>query len=119
MYGKSHFLGCPYHSSGSKIHLDAVLHYSRNKSLQQKSQLLTVQKQLLEVLCKKVVLRNFANFSGKHLCLITLQALGLRPATLLKKRLWHSCKFCKISKNIYFTEHLRTTASGLLFILYV
>ena len=40
---------------------------------------------------KKGVLRNFAKFSGKHLCLITLQALGLRPAPLLKKRLWHSC----------------------------
>ena len=23
-----------------------------------------------------------------------------------------SCEFCEISKNIYFTEHLRTTASG-------
>ena len=24
-----------------------------------------------------------------------------------------SCKFCEISKNLFFTEHLRTTASGL------
>ena len=32
---------------------------------------------------QKGVLRNFAKFTGKHLC--------LRPATLLKMRLWHRC----------------------------
>ena len=36
-----------------------------------------------EVFCKKVVLRKIAKFTAKHLC--------LRPATLLKKRLWHRC----------------------------
>ena len=97
-----HFLGHAYHSNGSKIHLDTALHYLRNKSLQQKSQLLTVQKQLLEVFCKKGVLRNFAKFSGKHLCLITLQALGLRPAASLKRRLWHSCF------SVNFAKFLRT-----------
>ena len=52
---------------------------------------------------KKGVLRNFAKFSGKHLCLITLQALGLlRPATLLKKRLWYSCF------SVNFIKFLRT-----------
>ena len=25
-----------------------------------------------------------------------------------------SCKFCEISKNTFFTEHLRTTASGMI-----
>ena len=37
-----------------------------------------------------------------------------RPAVLLKKRLWHRffpVTFAKISKNTFFTEHLRTTAS--------
>ena len=38
---------------------------------------------------RKSVLRNFAKFTGKHLCqslfLIKLQVLGLRPATLLKR----------------------------------
>ena len=46
--------------------------------------------------------------------LIKLQALGLRPATLLKKRLWHrffSFEFWEISKKIFLTEHLWTTAS--------
>ena len=30
---------------------------------------------------------------------------GLRPATLLRKRLWHrwfSCEFCEISRNTFF-----------------
>ena len=65
-----------------------------------------------EVFRKKGVLKNFANFTGKHLCwrLFNIVA-GLqpwRPATLLK-RLRHECfpvKFAKfwrtsILKNIY------------------
>ena len=46
-----------------------------------------VQKQPPEVFCKKGVVKNFANFTGKHLCwslfLITLQVF--RPTTLLKR----------------------------------
>ena len=40
--------------------------------------------------CKKGVLRNF---TGKHLCrsLFFNKVAGLRPANLLKKRLWHRC----------------------------
>ena len=46
-----------------------------------------------EVLCKKDILRNFANFTGKRLCqsLFFNKVAGLRCATLLKKRLWHRC----------------------------
>ena len=66
---------------------------------------------------EKGVLRNFTKFTGKHLCqsLFFNKVAGLRPATLLKKRLWHrcfpkkgtlaqvfSCEFCKISKNTFF-----------------
>ena len=51
---------------------------------------------------KKDVLTNFAKFTGKNLCqnLIKLQArkLFFRPATLLKKRLWHRCFPVNISK---------------------
>ena len=36
------------------------------------------------ILWKKGVLKDFAKFTGKHLC-------QSRPATLLKKRLWHMC----------------------------
>ena len=41
---------------------------------------------------------------------------GLSPAILLKNRLAHvfSGEFCEISKNIFFTEHARTTASDLM-----
>ena len=46
-----------------------------------------------EVFCKNGVLRNFAKFTGKHLCqsFFFSKTAGLRPATLLKKRLWHRC----------------------------
>ena len=69
------------------------------------------KKQPPEVFCKKCVNRNFAKFTGKHQC------QGLPPATLLKKRLWRRFFFCElleISKNIFFTEHLWTTASEIL-----
>ena len=40
---------------------------------------------------EKSVVKNFAKFTGKHLCqsFIFIKVVGLRPATLLKKRLWH------------------------------
>ena len=44
------------------------------------------QKQPLELFCKKGVLRNFANFTGKHLCwsLFLIELQTFRPAALLK-----------------------------------
>ena len=44
-------------------------------------------------LYKSGVFKNFPKFIGKHLyqCLFFNKVAGLRPATLLKKRLWHSC----------------------------
>ena len=52
------------------------------------------------VLLKKVVLRNFEKFTGKRLCqsLFFSKVAGLRPATLLKKRLWHRCFPAKFPK---------------------
>ena len=51
------------------------------------------------------VLGNFAKFTGKHLCQSVFfnKVAGLRPATLLKKRLAQvfSCEFCEISKKIF------------------
>ena len=63
------------------------------------------------VFCKKGVLRNFAKFTGKHLCqsLFFNKVAGLRPATLLKKRLWHRCfpvNFGKFLRTPFITEHL-------------
>ena len=59
---------------------------------------------------KKGALRNFAKFTGKHLC----QTLFFKKATLLKKETLlqvFSCAFCKISKDALLTEDLRVTAS--------
>ena len=66
---------------------------------------------------KKVDLRNFTKFTGKHVyqSLFFNKVAGLRPAPLLKKRLWHrclfSCEFCGIFKNTFFKEHFRETDS--------
>ena len=68
------------------------------------------------VLWKKVFLEISQNLQ-ENICardsfLIKLQARGLQ--LYLKKSLAQlfSCEFCKISKNTFFTEHLRTTASA-------
>ena len=65
--------------------------------------------------CKKVVLKSFTKFTGKHLCqilfLIELQASGLRSASLLKKIVWYRCfpvNFAKFSR----TAFLQNTSSG-------
>ena len=63
---------------------------------------------------RKDILKNFAKFTGKHLCqsLFCNKVAGLRSATLLKKDLDRGvfCVFCRIFKNTYFEEHLWTTA---------
>ena len=55
-----------------------------------------------EVFCEKGVLRNFAKFTGKHLC----QSLFFNKAALnfIKKETLaqvFSCEFCEISKNAF------------------
>ena len=69
-----------------------------------------------EVFCKKGVPRTFAKFTGKQLCqsLFLNKVAGLRPATrpatLLKKRLWHRCfpvNFTKFLRTSFLTEHLQ------------
>ena len=62
---------------------------------------------LSEVFCKKGVLRNFTKFTVKHMCqsLFFNKVAGLRPATLLKKRLWHRCfpvNFVKFLRTFFF-----------------
>ena len=57
-----------------------------------------------EVFCKKSVLKNFVKFTGKHLCQSPIynEVAGLRPATLLKKRLWEryfSVNFAKFLRT--------------------
>ena len=65
-----------------------------------------------DVFCKKGVLRNVAKLTGKQLCqsLYFNKVAGLRPATLLKQRLWHLCfpvNFAKLLRTPFLTEHLR------------
>ena len=52
-----------------------------------------------EVFCKKSVLKNFTKFTEEH----------LRPATLLKKRLWYRCFPLSLAKFLripFFIKHL-------------
>ena len=65
-----------------------------------------------EVFCKKGVLRKFTEFAGKHLCqsLFFNKFAGLKPVTLLKMRLWHSCfpvNFLKFLRTPFYIEYLR------------
>ena len=53
---------------------------------------------------KKSILRNFAKFTGKHLCQILVR---WQKGTLV-----FSYEVCKISNNSFFTEHIWATASA-------
>ena len=64
---------------------------------------------------RKGVLRNFTKFTGKHLCqsLFFNKVAGLRPATLLKKRLRHRCFPVNFAKFLR-TPFLQNTSGRLL-----
>ena len=66
---------------------------------------------------KKGFPKNFANFTGKHLCcnLCLIKLQFWRPATLLKKTPTQglSCEICEIFKNKLFEEHLWETSCKL------
>ena len=69
------------------------------------------------VFCKKNVLRKFAKFTGKYLCqrLFFNKVVGLRPATLLKKILWHRCfpvNFAKFLRALFFYRTPPVAASS-------
>ena len=56
-----------------------------------------------EVFCKKDAPNKFAKFTGKHM------HVCLKPATLLKKRLWNSCfpvNFAKFLSTSFFKEYV-------------
>ena len=59
----------------------------------------------LELFCKKCVLRNFAKFTGKHLCqsLFFNKIVGLACNLIKKETLAQvfSCEFCEVSKNTF------------------
>ena len=57
-----------------------------------------------EVFCKNGALRNFTKFTWKRLCQ-SLSFERLKPATLLKKKLWHryfSVNFAKLLRTLFF-----------------
>ena len=67
-------------------------------------------KTIFKIFCK-IVLRNFAKFTGKSLCqgLFFIKVAGLRPTTLLEKRLWHRyfpVNFEKFLRTPFYIEHL-------------
>ena len=69
---------------------------------------LCFQKQPPGVFYKKSVLKNFTKFTGKDLCqsLFFDKVAGLRPATLLKKRLWYRCfpvNFAKFLRTPFYS----------------
>ena len=66
-----------------------------------------------EVFCKRGFLKNFTKFKGKHLCqsLTFNKVANLTPATLLKKRLWHSCFPVNFAKFLG-TPFLKNTIGG-------
>ena len=88
------------------VHRSSLLPQKKQVRLYHLSKTLKELKQPPEVFCKKGVLRNFAKFTGKHLCqsLFFNQVAGLRPGAGV-------FLFCEIPENTFFTEHLRTTAS--------
>ena len=58
---------------------------------------------------KKDVLKNFAKFTGKHLCqsLFLKKVEGLKPTILLKKETlaqFFSCEFCEILRTPFFVD---------------
>ena len=57
---------------------------------------------------KKDAFRNSRKLSGKHLCKSLFFNKVIKKETLVQV---FSCEFCGISKNTYFTEHLRATVS--------
>ena len=73
------------------------------------------QKQPPEVFYKKDVLRNFAKFTGKHLCQsLFFNKVAGQACNFIKKETlaqMFSCEFCEISQNTFFIEHLLTAAS--------
>ena len=64
---------------------------------------------------RKGVLRNFVKFTRKHLChsIFFNKVPGLRPATLLKNRLWHRCFPVNFAKFLR-TPFLQNTSGRLL-----
>ena len=109
---KSHLRGIPIFRRASLYSFTGKFLLNRNNysSHNQKC-----QKEPPEVFYKRSVLKNFAKFTGKYLCqsLFFNKVAGLRPATLLKKRLWHRCFPVNFAKFLG-TPFLQNTSGQML-----
>ena len=80
-----------------------------SRSLLVQNQQFNQQKQPPEVFCKKGVLRNFASFTGRHLCqsLFFNKVAGGACNFVKKETLaqMFSCEFCEISKYTFFLQN--------------
>ena len=110
LFGESLYLNnCPFwYEAIEFVHLNSLVNISKtSKAAKTISYIFTNSKSSRpELFCKKDILWNFAKFTGNDLC----QSLFFRPATLLKKSLWHRCfpmNFTKFLRIPFFTEHLR------------
>ena len=65
-----------------------------------------------EVFCKSSAVKNFAKFTGKHMCQSTFfNKLAKWACNFIKKVTPAQvlyCKFCEVFENTYFEEHRRT-----------
>ena len=83
------------------------------KYRRQEKQLLFFQKQPSEVFYKKVALKNFAKFTGKHPCqslFLKKQSWRSQSVTLIKTETlaWvFSCEFCKIYNYSFSAEYIQ------------
>ena len=68
---------------------------------------------------KKCAFKNFANFTGKHLCGVS--SCKSQACNCVKKGItgFFSCEICEIFKNTYFEEYLRMTDCYTIFFLMV
>ena len=71
--------------------------------------LLKQQKQPPEVFRKKDVLKNFAIFTGKHLCWNLFESL--QTSNFIKNRHQHKCFHVNIAKFLITPTNMQTTAS--------
>ena len=76
-----------------------ALHLRCSRGTGHASTISMVRSSRLEVFCKKGVLRNFAKFTGKHLC----QSPFIKKEALVQV---FSCEFCEILRTRFFKKHL-------------
>ena len=95
------------------IHLNQEpLSHWITETLLLKSCIPLLQKQPPEVFFKKALLKNFAIFSGKHLCW-NLFSIKLQVSNFIKKV--PNFEYYEIFKNAYYEENAWTAASSVTF----